>query len=161
MINRPSEFVPTVNQTVEPPAEKHYVTFTNEELADLLKIPGIDTVTFTPDEWNYFAEELRNNIPIIAFRRAKYLVKTVNPPRSFDAPQYPFVPCGDKSPGIDDVDLTPEEWTYFVEEVQTKSPFVAFNNAKYLFKLDRSFSDMQSGKGTVLSFDELEEMVNG
>ena len=72
-----------------------------------------------------------------------------------------FVPCGGKTPGVDTVTLSPEEWKYFVEELETKDPFIAFNNAKYLAKLDRSFAQMEAGEGTVFTFDELEALVNG
>ena len=32
------------------------ITFSLAELKKFIKVPGVDTVTFTPDEWNYFAE---------------------------------------------------------------------------------------------------------
>ena len=131
------------NQAVD---GNNIITLTVAELEDLTQIPGIDTVTFTPDQWNYFVEELQTKAPIEAVRRAKILAKTVNPPRQFETPQYPYIPCGDKSPGIDTVDLTPEEWKYFVEEVKTKTPFSAFNNAKYLADMDRSFAAYRAGK---------------
>lgn len=156
MINQPSEFVPPVEHDAQP-VEKHYITFTEEELAEFIKIPGVDTVTFSPDEWMYFAEELQNKAPREAYLRAKFLAKTVEPPRKFETPQYPYIPAGDKSPGIDTVDLTPAEWKYFVEEVQTKTPFKSFNNAKYLVELDQSLAD----DGIMISMEELERFVNG
>ena len=131
------------------------------ELEDFMRTPGTDTVTFTPDQWNYFAEELQNKAPLEAFRRAKILAKTVNPPRKFDTPQYPYVPYGDKSPGIDTVELTPEEWKIFVEEVQTKAPYKAFNNAKYVVELKRSYDSVKSiFKNAAHNYEEGDEAAN-
>ena len=124
------------------------ITFSLAELKKFIKVPGVDTVTFTPDEWNYFAEKLVDEAPrgamIERFFDAKILAKITVPPREFETPQYPYVPYGDKSPGIDAVDLTPDEWSIFVEEVQTKSPFTAFNNAKYVAEIRSRFDSFKA-----------------
>ncbi|MBR1580274.1 MAG: hypothetical protein IJ668_07230 [Selenomonadaceae bacterium] len=149
-------------ENVEQPVEgSKLITVTEKELEDFTKVPGVDTVIITPQQWHYFVEELKTKSPLDALRRAKILTKITNPPREFETPQYPYVPCGDKSPGIDTVDLTPEEWNYFVEEIKTKSPFKAFNNAKYLVELDESEADIRAGNAIVVSDAEMEALING
>ena len=64
--------------------------------------------------------------------------------RRHKKPDYDFVPCGGKTPGVDTVTLSPEEWKYFVEELETKDPFMAFNNAKYIVKIKRSFDETKA-----------------
>ena len=74
-------------------------------------------------------------------------------------PKYDFVPCGGKTPGVDTVTLSPEEWKYFVEELETKDPFMAFNNAKYLADLDRAFSDDE--EEVTMTMEELRALIHG
>ena len=72
-------------------------------------------------------------------------------------PNYDFVPCGGKTPGVDTVTLSPEEWKYFVEELETKDPFIAFNNAKYLVMLDEAENDEE----VTMTMEELRTMIHG
>ncbi len=77
--------------------------------------------------------------------------------RRHKKPDYDFVPCGGKTPGVDTVTLSPEEWKYFVEELETKDPFIAFNNAKYLVMLDEAENDEE----VTMTMEELRTMVHG
>ena len=77
--------------------------------------------------------------------------------RRHKKPDYDFVPCGGKTPGVDTVTLSPEEWKYFVEELETKDPFIAFNNAKYLVMLDEAENDEE----VTMTMEELRTMIHG
>ena len=76
--------------------------------------------------------------------------------RRHKKPDYDFVPCGGKTPGVDTVTLSPEEWKYFVEELETKDPFIAFNNAKYLVMLDEAENDEE----VTMTMEELRTMIH-
>ena len=69
-------------------------------------------------------------------------------------PEFPNKP---KAP----VTFTPEEWCYFVQEVemrQGKDIEKCINNARYLAELDRS----RAGEfGVKMSLAELEALING
>ena len=67
------------------------------------------------------------------------------------------VPVDDNVPGVDTVTLNPQEWAYFVEEIKTKNVYSAFNNAKYLFMLDKAFADKRS---VTFTSEEWEKFVN-
>ena len=62
--------------------------------------------------------------------------------------------------------FTKEEWEHFFNELKlrplTDENFKkAVNNARYLAMLDRGFKDMEEGNGTVMTFAELERIING
>ena len=64
------------------------------------------------------------------------------------------------------VRFTKEEWEYFFKELKLR-PLTeenlqkAINNARYLAILDRGFKEMEEGKGTVMTFEELEKLIYG
>ncbi|MBR1729299.1 MAG: hypothetical protein IJ728_07235 [Selenomonadaceae bacterium] len=64
------------------------------------------------------------------------------------------------------VSFTKEEWEYFFKELKLR-PLTeenlqkAINNARYLAMLDRGFKEMEEGKGTVMTFEELEKLIYG
>ena len=64
------------------------------------------------------------------------------------------------------VSFTKEEWEYFFKELKLR-PLTeenlqkAINNARYLAMLDRGFKEMEEGKGTVMTFEELEKLIHG
>ena len=64
------------------------------------------------------------------------------------------------------ISFTKEEWEYFFKELKLR-PLTeenlqkAINNARYLAMLDRGFKEMEEGKGTVMTFEELEKLIYG
>ena len=64
------------------------------------------------------------------------------------------------------VSFTKEEWEYFFKELKLRplneeNLQKAINNARYLAMLDRGFKEMEVGKGTVMTFEELEKLIYG
>ena len=64
------------------------------------------------------------------------------------------------------VSFTKEEWEYFFKELKLRplneeNLQKAINNARYLAMLDRGFKEMEEGKGTVMTFEELEKLIYG
>lgn len=64
------------------------------------------------------------------------------------------------------VSFTKEEWEYFFKELKLRplneeNLQKAINNARYLAMLDRGFKEMEEGKGTVMTFEELEKLFEG
>ena len=64
------------------------------------------------------------------------------------------------------VSFTKEEWEYFFKELKLRplneeNLQKAINNARYLAMLDRGFKEMEEGKGTVMTFEELEKFIYG
>ena len=62
------------------------------------------------------------------------------------------------------VSFTKEEWEYFFKELKLRplneeNLQKAINNARYLSILDRGFKEMEEGKGTVMTFEELEKLI--
>ena len=72
----------------------------------------------------------------------------------------------DENPKESYVSFTKEEWEYFFKELKLR-PLTeenlqkAINNARYLAMLDRAEKDMKEGKGTVMTFEELEKLIYG
>ena len=64
------------------------------------------------------------------------------------------------------VSFTKEEWEYFFKELKLRplneeNLQKAINNARYLAMLDRAEKEMEEGKGTVMTFEELEKLIYG
>ena len=67
----------------------------------------------------------------------------------------------------DSMTLTAEESIYFKDEIEkqlAESKIIdigkAVRNARYLAMLDRGFNDMEAGRGTRMTFEELERFIN-
>ena len=64
------------------------------------------------------------------------------------------------------VSFTKEEGEYFFKELKLRplneeNLQKAINNARYLAMLDRAEKEMEEGKGTVMTFEELEKLIYG
>jgi len=65
------------------------------------------------------------------------------------------------------ISFTKGEWGHFIDEMKkqfTEENSIdigrAIHNARYLANLDRAFADKKAGRGTVMTFEELERLIN-
>lgn len=103
MINETPDFIPTTETIVEKKEEQSKSIEVTPELAVFIsktvdeaikqfvdrlvtppvkipvpiddKIPGVDTITLSPEEWKYFVEELKTKNLYSAVNNAKYIVE--------------------------------------------------------------------------------------